>query len=68
MKIVTEYWAKPGPSREYDWSALDSDTYDGADDSSTRNQIGYGATEAEAVEDLMAVLDAYADDMAEGQS
>ncbi len=33
--------------------AIDRDTYDGAPDSTTRNHIGYGRTEAEAVADLM---------------
>jgi hypothetical protein len=53
MKISTSYWPKPGPSKAFDWSAVDSDVYDGAEDSATRNQIGYGATEAEAIADLM---------------
>ena len=53
MNIRTEYWPKPIPDRNYDWSAIDDDTYDGAVDSSTRNQIGYGPTEAAAIADLM---------------
>ena len=55
-RIKTEYWAKPVPSRNFDWSAIDDNTYDGAPDSSTRNQIGYGATEAEAIADLLGIL------------
>ena len=43
--------------------ALDRDTYDGASDSRTRNHIGYGATEQEAVADLLRLLD----EIAEGQ-
>jgi hypothetical protein len=38
------------------WSALDDDTYDGAEDSSNRHDIGYGATEEEAIADLMRLL------------
>lgn len=34
------------------WSAVDDDTYDGAEDSTTRAQIGWGATEQEAIDDL----------------
>jgi hypothetical protein len=57
LRIRTEYWAKPIPSRKFGWSAVDENTYDGADDSRTRGQIGYGATEAEAVADLKMILE-----------
>lgn len=57
MKIVTTYDPKPIPDRRFDWSAIDDSTYDGAEDSGTRNQIGYGKTEAEAVADLMEILE-----------
>lgn len=50
MKIKTNRWLKPGFSRQYDWSAIDQDTYDGG---SNRNEIGYGATELEAIADLL---------------
>lgn len=56
MKIRTTYWAKPIPVCNYDWSAIDDDTYDGAEDSGTRNQIGYGSTEKAAVENLKEIL------------
>lgn len=56
MKICTSYWPKPIPDRSFDWSAWDADTYDGACDSSTRNQIGYGKTAAEAIEALKEIL------------
>ena len=56
MKIVTHYDPKPIPVRQYDWTAV-TDEYDGAEDSSARSQIGYGATEAEAIADLQAQLD-----------
>ena len=36
----------------FEWSAVDDDTYDGAEDSSNRNMVGYGRTEAEAIADL----------------
>jgi hypothetical protein len=56
MMIRTEFVYPPIPVRHFDWSAVDDDTYDGSEDSSTRGQIGYGATEAEAVADLMEIL------------
>jgi hypothetical protein len=37
--------------------AIDDETYDGAEDSSNRNQVGYGCTGAAAIADLMAQLD-----------
>ena len=46
--IHTEYWAKPVPLRQFDWSAV-RDGYDGGD------PIGYGATEAEAIADLILI-------------
>lgn len=49
MKIVTEYWPKPIPIRQFDWSAT-TDNYDGAPDSHC--PIGYGPTEAAAIADL----------------
>lgn len=48
MKVRTEFWMKPIPPREFDWSAVDDDTYDGEG-----CPIGYGATEAAAIADLM---------------
>lgn len=57
VAIKTSYWAKPIPTRIFDWSAWDDETYDGAPDSSTRNQIGHGATEAEAISDLQEQLE-----------
>lgn len=55
MKIRTEpdnTGFAPPDSR---WSAIDSDTYDGAEDSHC--PIGWGATEAEAIADLMEQID-----------
>lgn len=58
MKIVTEYWRKPSSNRNHDWSAIDTDSYDGAPDASPRcRAIGYGRTERDAVIDLMYELD-----------
>jgi len=50
MVIITEYWAKPIPQRQFDWSAVDAD-YEGG------NPIGYGRTEQEAIADLKEQLD-----------
>lgn len=57
VKIQTDYWRKPIPTDRFDWSATDADTYDGAPDSGNRNQVGYGATEAEAIADLLAIIE-----------
>lgn len=57
MKIRTDYWKKPVPFRNFDWDAIDADTYDGAPDAGPRSQvIGYGATEQEAIDDLLEKL------------
>lgn len=56
MKIRTEYWPKPIPDRRFDWSAIDDDSYDGAPDSSTRNEIGYGITQYDAIKELIEIL------------
>lgn len=53
-KIVTEFWMKPIPLRQFDWSAVTED-YDGAEDSHC--PIGHGATEAEAIADLLEQLE-----------
>jgi len=47
-RIKTEYWAKPIPDRQFDWSAIDDRTYGGE----PSDPIGYGATEQEAIEAL----------------
>jgi hypothetical protein len=48
MKIVTNYDPKPIPLRNFDWCAVDDSTYDGPG-----CPVGYGATEQEAIDDLM---------------
>jgi len=50
MKIVTEFIYPPIPIRQFDWSAVDDDTYDGAN---AGEPMGWGETEAEAVADLL---------------
>ena len=47
----TKYDPPPIPDRRFDWSAVHDD-YDGAEDSGSRNHIGYGQTESEALADL----------------
>lgn len=48
MNIKTSYAITPIPLRCCDWSAIDDDTYDGEG-----SPIGYGATEQEAIDDLL---------------
>jgi hypothetical protein len=48
MKIRTDFIYPPIPFRNHDWCAVDDDTYDGHG-----CPIGYGATEAEAIKDLL---------------
>lgn len=44
--------------RDCRFSAVDTDTYDGAEDSPNRNRaIGWGETPAEAIADLLRLLD-----------
>jgi len=51
MKIKTEYWPKPIPTNKFDWSAIDEATYDGPG-----CPMGTGATEQEAIADLLEQL------------
>jgi hypothetical protein len=50
MNIQTTFVNPPIPLRCCDWSAIDADTYDGD------GPIGRGATEQEAIDDLMEQL------------
>lgn len=52
MNVKTTFWMKPLPSRRFDWEAVDDDTYDGPG-----CPIGLGATEMEAVADLIEQLE-----------
>ena len=49
--IKTEYWPKPIPLRQFDWTAVDAETYDGPG-----CPIGTGQTEQEAIDDLLEQL------------
>ncbi len=49
-RIVTNYWAKPIPMRQFDWEA----TFDGYD---MGDPVGYGTTEEEAINDLIQQVD-----------
>lgn len=51
MKIETSFVYPPIPIRDFDWQAVDSDTYDGAEGSHC--PIGHGATELAAIHDLI---------------
>lgn len=51
MKIATTYDPKPIPDRRYDWSATHDDYEPG-------DPVGHGATEIEAIDDLMQQLNA----------
>lgn len=51
MKIRTEFVHPPIPDRQYDWSAIDDETYDEG------GKVGFGRTEAEAVADLKEQLE-----------
>lgn len=54
MNIQTEFVHPPVPSRQFDWRAIDTDTYD----AETGNPAGYGATEEMAIANLMGQLGA----------
>jgi hypothetical protein len=45
------------PTRAFDYAAIDDDRYDGAPDSCNRGQVGYGATEEEAIADLLTLIE-----------
>lgn len=55
MKIRTDFIYPPIPVRDFDWSAVDGNTYDGAEDAGPQC-IGYGRTEQEAIADLLEQL------------
>ena len=60
MKIKTNFDYPPIPVRSFDWSAIDEDTYDcdcDQDGFFSLSPIGHGATEAEAIADLMDQLE-----------
>ena len=49
LKIKPDYWPKPIPLRQFDWSAV-TDNYEPGD------PVGYGATQNEAIADLLELL------------
>lgn len=49
MSIATDFWMKPIPLRQFDWSAVDENYEPGM-------PIGYGATEQESIDDLQEQL------------
>ncbi len=53
VRICTSYDPPPIPGNSHDWSAIDYDAYDGQDS----DPVGYGATEQEAIEDLLSWLE-----------
>lgn len=49
IRVATCHEYPPIPIRDMDWSAVDDQTYDG----SPSDPVGTGATEQEAIDDLM---------------
>ncbi len=49
---MTTYWAKPIPTRRFDWSAVLSN-YDGGDNAGHGGPMGFGATQQEAIDNLL---------------
>jgi len=56
-EIVLSFDPKPIPSRNFDWSATDWNTYDGAPDSGNAHQVGYGRTAEAALAGLLDILE-----------
>jgi hypothetical protein len=52
LVIKTAHEPPPIPTRKFDWSAIDDNTYDGEG-----CPCGYGATEGDAVLDLLTQLE-----------
>lgn len=51
MRIETEINLMPGEDRNFDWMAIDADTYEWG------CPIGFGSTEREAIDDLSTKLE-----------
>jgi hypothetical protein len=53
ISVITNYWAKPIPTRQFDWEA-----WRDGDEPNDNGQMlcGYGRTEAEAINDLIEQL------------
>ena len=56
MNIVVHEDTTGFAPRDCRFTAVDTDTWDGAEDSRNRSTVGYGATPAAAIADLMALL------------
>jgi hypothetical protein len=64
IKIRTTFEYPPIPVRDMDWSAIDDDTYDvdcDQDGFFSRSPIGRGATEQEAIADLIEQIEELAE-------
>jgi len=59
MNIRTEYICPPIPIRDFDWEAVDADTYD---PECNNKQIGHGKTKEEAIADLLRQIEEANDD------
>lgn len=60
VKVSTSFDYPPIPVRELDWSAVDDDTYDADCDEDgffSICPVGHGATEQEAINDLMVQIE-----------
>ena len=60
IKVRTTHEFPPIPVRDMDWSAVDDDTYDvdcDQDGFFSNCPVGRGATEQEAIDDLMAQME-----------
>ena len=57
MRIEVEEDVSGFAPPECRWHAIDTETWDGAADSKTRHQVGYGATRIAAIRDLLDKLD-----------
>ena len=64
MKIVVHEDLTGFAPADMRFYAIDDDTYDGAEDSSNRNHVGFGRTEAEASAELLRLLDELAEEQA----
>lgn len=56
LRIRTEIIDAPIPDRRFDWCAVDDETYDGAPDNKHGQEMGFGATEQQAIEDLLQLI------------
>jgi hypothetical protein len=52
IKVRTNFEYPPIPVRSFDWSAIDDETYDGVG-----CPVGHGATEQQAINDLLAQIE-----------